>query len=352
MASYRVEVVADCPWKAFLEDENGDAPVWADLTKSMGNGNGQINIRVYENKFNIERKSKLVVKAIGGNSSAAIPVVQASAGGEGTLSADFRFGTYNIRMSNLDNDDPDNNWDVRKTRLKQSIEENAFDVFSVEEVSSAQQTWLKTEFGDKYDCYFFSPYATSGSGDKAHGILYKKGQFTISDPHFFWMGDNPHAMSTSDTGVQGNFNRGGCCAKFTHKASTIRFFFIATHACLNRDPNDKYAHIYIDMEKEYNPDYLPSFFTGDMNASNTTTAYAEWSKYWKDSYVYADSKTGAGNTFNGWKSAAGSSRIDFIFYRGAGIKAKTYNCNNTRYNNLYASDHFPVTLDCTITVNK
>lgn len=351
-ANYTVEVVADCSWTAVLEDENGDAPVWATLSKSKGNGNGQIDIRVYENQYNVERKSNLKVTADAGNTSAVIPVIQASAGGGETVSVDLRLGTYNLRMSNLDNDDADNKWDVRKSRLKQSITDNAFDVFAVEEVSSAQQTWLRTEFGDRYDCYFFSPYATSGSGDKAHGILYRKGQFTISGSHFFWMGDNPHTMSTSDTGSQGNFNRGGCCAVFTHKASSVKFFFMATHACLNADPNDKYAYIYEDMEKEYNAEHLPSFFTGDMNARTTTKAYSEWSGYWKDSYLAADTKLGAANTFNGFKSATGSSRVDYIFYRGTGIKAKTYNCNNTRYNNLYASDHFPVTLDCTITVNK
>lgn len=351
MGNYNVDVTANCAWTAELRDENGDNPVWADITKSIGNGNGTITFRVYENTFNIERKAMLTIKS-NGKQVATVALVQESAGGEGTLSADFRIGTYNLRMSNLDKSDPDNNWEVRKDRLAQSIRDCKFDVFAVEEVSTEQQTWLATEFATEYECWFFSPYAANGRGDKAHGILYKKGQFNFDNTHYFWMGDDPHTISQSDTGTEGDFNRGGCCATLTHKASTVKFFFMATHACLNRDPNDKYAHIYADMEKEYNTEGLASFFVGDMNARNTTDAYAEWAQYWKDAYVNADSKTGIGNTYNGFKSASGSSRIDFIFYRGAGIKAKMYTCDNTRYGNLYASDHFPVMLDCTITVNK
>lgn len=351
MGTYHVGIKADCSWSAELRDEAGEVPAWADLTKSLGSGNDVIGIKVYENKYNVERRAVLNVIYAGGAVALSIPVVQSSAGGDGTLSEDFRIGSYNLRMSGLDKDN-DNVWAVRKERLAKSIRENEFDVFGVQEASSEQQNWLRTEFASEYECWFFSPYAAGGAGDKAHGILYRKGSFTLSDPHFFWMGEDPHTMSKSDTGTNGDFCRGGCCATITHRASGIRFFFMCTHACLNREPNNKYSVIYGQMEKEYNTEGLPSFFVGDMNAQTTHAAYSVYAAYWKDAYVNATSKKGPANTYNGYKTALGSSRIDYVFYRGSGIRANEYVCNNNRFNALYASDHFPIYLDCTITVNN
>ena len=353
LADYPVEVHANCPWKMTIKDADGNTPSWLDLTKSIGKEDAIVSLRVYTNKYNAERRATIILEALTGKASASLEVVQAaSGGGEGTISEKFRIGSYNLRMSGLDTDE-DNKWDVRKTRLAQSIRANEFDVFGVQEVSSVQQNWLKEEFKDEYECYFFSPYSASGSGDKAHGILYKKDQYNFSDSHFFWMGDDPHTMSKSDIGTQGEFYRGGCCATFTHRASGVKFFLMCSHGCLNSGPNEKYAHIYEDMEKEYNKESLPSFFVGDLNTKNTSTAYTQFfSDYWKDAYVYATYKTGAGGTYNGYKSLTGNSRIDYIFYRGFGIDATEYHCNNARYGKLYASDHFPIYLDCSITVNK
>ena len=260
------------------------------------------------------------------------------------FSVNVRIGSYNIRMSALD--DGDNAWEVRKSRLWTSMENCGFDIVGLQEVSTAAQADLQTRFGSIYGMYFFSPYAENGNGDKAHGVMYRSAEYTFSDLHYFWMGPDPDKMSKSDTGASGDYNRGGFCCILTHKETGLRLFFMCTHGCLNDAPNASYAHIYEDMEKLYNTENLPSIFVGDMNASTTEAPYITYTAYWKDSFTQtsASGKYGVENTYNGYSSASGKSRIDYVFYRGNAVPL-TYCCDNRLYDALYASDHFPIYVD-------
>lgn len=256
----------------------------------------------------------------------------------------LKIGTYNLRMSYLDNEG-DNIWSLRRGRLMQSIKDCDFDVWGVQEVDFKLQTEIMGEFGHIYDGFFFSPYAEDGKGNKCHGILVKKDLYSISNTHFFWAGENPHTCCKCDNGAKGNYNRGGCCAVITHKESQLRFFLMCTHACYNPEANSLYANIYEQMEKEYNPEQLPSFFIGDMNATPEMPSSILFRKYWKDTFLALDSSQRSGNelTYTEFKKPDGLTRIDYIYYRGECITPLSYHCENKLYEGKFASDHFPVT---------
>lgn len=258
--------------------------------------------------------------------------------------AEVRVGSYNIRMSGMDKASADNNWSVRKNRLWTSIEKCDFDVFGLQEVSSEAQRDLENRFSDEYGMYFFSPYSEDGRGDKAQGMMYRKDMFTLTDVHNFWLGPDPYIMSRSDVGSKGNYNRGGFCVILTHNATGLKLFFMNTHGSLNEDAKIRYADVFEQVETRYNPDGLPSVFVGDFNVKPDHQMYNVITKHWQDSYLTASRKEGAADTFNAWKHPDGDRRIDFIFYRG-NAKPMTYCCDNTLYDNLYPSDHFPLYVD-------
>ncbi|MGM9748632.1 MAG: endonuclease/exonuclease/phosphatase family protein [Candidatus Cryptobacteroides sp.] len=347
MGSYGVDLTANCAWVAETTGTDGNEVEWITLSKTKGNGSADITVRIFENKYNEKRNAEIVFTT-GTGKKATVSVTQAGqAGGEDMKSIDLRVGTYNLRMSSLDNDDPVNKWSVRKERLKTSIKENGFDIFGVQEVDLATQQWLKDNFGSEYECWFFSPYSQAGTGDKAQGILFKKDKLSISDKHFFWASETPQTCSVNDTGSSGNFRRGGHCAMFTHKETGIKFLFMNTHACLNKEPNAKYAYIYQEQEKLCNPNGLPSLFVGDMNARPDYEAPATYKKWWSDSYETAAKKSGATLSYNAFNSPTGKYRIDYIYHRGS-IQVKEFCINNKLYDNLYPSDHFPLWADITI----
>ena len=347
--SYDVQVSSNAAWEASVEGGLS----WITLTRTTGHENAKVGVRVGENKYKDAREAGIVFKTAGGASARVLVRQEGAAGGEEAPDGRvLRIGTYNLRMSGLDKEAA-YVWDVRKERLKQSLQDCNFDIFGLQELSTTTQAWLDQELSSQYEFRYFSPYAQRGVGDRAQGIGWRKDAFTMSDWHYFWASGEPDVMSDNDTGSQGDYKRGGCCCVLTHKASGMKLFFMNNHGCLNAEPNKAYAHVYADQEKRFNPDGLPSFFVGDMNARESSeegSVYKTYTAWWKDPYMSLDAskKSGASGTYNGYSNTNGKSRIDYVFFRGEGITPVQYRCDNKLYDGLYASDHFPVWVEFAI----
>lgn len=260
----------------------------------------------------------------------------------------LRVGSYNLRMHQIDKGD--NAWGVRRERLKQSIAENKFDVCGLQEVSSKVQKEMDELTGGQYGSLFFSPYHLDGKGNKACGLIYLKSRLELIESHFFWPSDTPDTVSINDPyvwkdGRKSKFSRGALCATFKDRRSGKRIFFMVTHGCLNQETNALFAQVYIDREKMYNPEGLPSFFVGDFNTRPDTPASELYRTYWTDCLLGAKKVEGPENTFNGFHlGKAPDRRIDFVYAKGK-IKIRKYACNDKLYGGLYASDHFPIWAD-------
>lgn len=271
----------------------------------------------------------------------------------------IRIGTYNLRRSVLDDASPDNNWRVRRPRLVQSILDNAFDVCGLQEVDTPEQESLPHLLagqGAVYESYFFSPYAEDGKGTKAHGLIWRKDRFRMAgEPHFFWISNPPEKQQVNDLGLdlKHRYIRGGFCVVMENILAEREYFVMVTHAPLNTDQHAEHAHVFVEMEKRYNPNGWPSFFIGDFNACETDAPSTVYRTWWKDSFHYFDNapefREGPEGSFNGWQlDKLPERRIDFIYYKGEGVVPLHYRCNDTRYNGLLASDHFPIWVDFNI----
>lgn len=345
LASYPVEITANCPWTVEMQDSDAD---WISMPSS-GSGNEKLNIRILKNPFRSSRSAKVEFVTASGASAVLTVEQEGDPLAKDKVEMTARLGTYNLRMEQAD-EAADNKWNIRKDRLLTSIRENAFDVFGVQEVNTTMQNWVKSNFGTDYGIFFFSPYNQSGSGDKAQGILYRTRDFDLVRKGFFWACSTPDTMTKNDTGDSGNFYRGGCWVVLKHKSTGIELFFMNTHGCLNSQPNKDNAKYYRQIEEKYNTSSLPSFFVGDMNARPTYDAITTFKTYWKDSYeaVPSAKRTGPENTYNGFSAQQGKYRLDYVFTRGNTITHDAYCANNKLYNGMYASDHFPVYVDVTI----
>ncbi|MBR0300918.1 MAG: endonuclease/exonuclease/phosphatase family protein [Bacteroidales bacterium] len=269
-----------------------------------------------------------------------------------------RIGTYNLRRAPLDEKSAENKWTVREPRLIQSILDCNFDICGLQEVDLPEQESIPlaiAEKGVKYDSYFFGPYEEDGHGSRAHGLIWRSDRFRLVDgPHRFWVSDPPEKMQVNDRGSnkRGEFMRGGSCVILKDRKAGKKYFVMVTHAPLNRVQHAENAHVYIDMEKKFNPRCLPSFFLGDLNVYETEAASALYRSYWTDGYHAFDTDPGLRDgpeiTFNGWKKEYDpslQSRIDYVYFKGQGVTPLHYTCNDTLYGGLLASDHYPVYID-------
>ena len=267
----------------------------------------------------------------------------------------IRIGTYNLRYINS-NDAEENQWENRKGRVKQSILDNDFDIFAVQECSGDIKTYLESELNTTYAGGYFNPYAGHTSKVEYVAILYKKDKFTLSDWRTFWLADDISKINSisapNDASGEYTYYRGGCCAVLTETATGKKMFVISTHGCLGAEYRAKYAAIYAEIEKKYNTNGYPAFLLGDMNSRPTDAASVEYRKYWNDVYrsVSPDMIVGPFATYNAFdlnrNLNADPKRLDYIYYRNA--TSLKYVCNSKKYDNLYASDHLPVYADMVI----
>ena len=271
----------------------------------------------------------------------------------------LRIGSYNLRRSVLDDASPDTHWRVRRPRLVQSLLDNAFDVCGLQEVDTPEQESIPRLLADEgavYSSYFFSPYADDGKGGKAHGLIWKKERFQmVGEPHYFWISRPPEKKQVNDLGLdlKHQYMRGGFCTVIKDLSAGRDYFVMVTHAPLNVNQHAENARVFVEMEKEYNSKGCPSFFLGDFNACEKDAPSAVYRSWWKDSFHNFDGtpqlREGPEGTFNGWQlDRLPERRIDFIYYRGQGVTPLRYRCNDTRYNGLFASDHFPIWVDFSI----
>lgn len=357
VGNYSVALKANCQWSASVSDDAGSDVSWAVPGRTSGSGDASVTVRVLKNPLKDQRTAKIVFSSRGGK-QAVLTIVQEGVEDSGVTSADIRVGTFNLRISTLDSESGDNGWSKRRSRLMSSIRDNDFDIFGMNETDETIRTALAGEFSDTYTFWYFSPYRQDGNaaaGLAAQGIAFKTSKFVISDKHYFWASDNPDQQSLNDKGnTEGAtpHSRGACCAMFTHKASGARFFFMVNHGILNDDDNAKYAYVYIDREKMYNPQGLPSIFVGDMNCEPSEPASVTWKTWWNDVFdlLPSTSRSGPAWTFSAYTGKY-QRRIDFIYVRGD-ITPLKYRCNDTMYGGFAPSDHFPIWADVTIPLNQ
>lgn len=258
----------------------------------------------------------------------------------------IRIGSYNLRMQQLDKGE--NDWSVRRGRVMQSINENAFDVFGLQELTEFAQDDLREDLGKKYEFIFFSPYSQDGVGGRAQGIAFNKKRFKLVEYHYFWPSDTPEVMNVNDHQGGHTYKRGAaCCVLVDKKNHGRKLFFMNCHAPLGKEDHFNSAHVYVDMEKKYNPEAYPSFFVGDFNARPDHPSTLYFQTFWKDSAITLGDADKS--TFNGFKTDPSAwdvelRRIDYIYYRNAPDPVE-YQCNRTLYGGLVASDHFPVWAD-------
>lgn len=258
----------------------------------------------------------------------------------------LRIGSFNLRMQQLDKGE--NAWDVRRPRVIESIRDNAFDIFGVQELTDFACEQIAEDLRDTYACIFFSPYSQDGKGTKAQGIIYRKDRFKLIEYHYFWPSDTPFEMCENDHRTDGSgksFKRGGVCATFKDKLTGKKIFFMNSHSALNKEEHFKYAHVYEDMERLYNPKGYPSFFVGDLNARPDHPSHKVFRTYWKNA---GDLLPEPACTFNGFNPDPASwsnvKSIDYIYYRNVATPSH-FECNQKLYDGLCASDHFPIWAD-------
>lgn len=287
----------------------------------------------------------------------------ASFGKPSTEEGTYRFATFNLRY-NSSKDKDARNWNVRKEFVRRTILDGDYDVAGLVEVSQPSiKESLDTLLGDDYSFYICGRHDGGNKGEGV-GIIYKKSKFTVQDCGYFWLNENPDQRGVPASWVNPPAKIGArlvTWARMKDNTSGKEFFYFVAHFYLNAGARTHSSQLVIDKCKVLNPDGLPVFFCGDLNAREHEESMSILRKYFKDSYQLAQKKKkritseGGAATYNSFKANGPkddmSKRIDYIYFRGK-VNLKRYCVDYTTYSNpdyqvILSSDHYPVYVDVT-----
>ena len=273
----------------------------------------------------------------------------------------YRFATFNLRYD-ASSDVGAKDWTVRKEFVKEIILRGDYDLAGLVEVTQPLfKDDLKTLLGDTY-AFYICGRNDGGNNGEGVGIMYRKSMFTVQKCGYYWLNEHPDEKGEPTNWanpVESVGNRLVTWAKIKDKSSGKEFFYFVAHFYLNAGARAHSSKLVIDKCKELNPDGLPEFFCGDLNAVDTEESMSILRNYFKDSYLYAKEKKitteGAVTTYNSWNDNVSkydtSKRIDYIYFLGEvnlnkyGVDYTTY--NNSDYRVIIPSDHYPVYVDVT-----
>lgn len=286
----------------------------------------------------------------------------------GLDTTEVRFATFNIRCLATEND-PQNNWAIRKNRVKQVIYDYRFDVFGAQEVRPSQYLDMEKLLGDDYASYGVG--RDSGETfDKATGnemdvIYYRKDKFELAEKGFFWLSSHPERPGKDWNAWS---NRVAGYVNLVEKDTGISFWFMTTHLDHSQTGHDgqesrtKSAILIVDRIKELiEKRNIPCVLVGDMNpGSDREQTLLTFSNYLMDSRLATpkelrEGPVGTYNAFNPERDMETAGRGDYIYLKG-NYEIKRYVNITDRYDatpenpmGYFPSDHNPVMVTLALT---
>ena len=272
-----------------------------------------------------------------------------------------KVGSYNVRLSSGDRNTP-NAWIERREDLIAHIKELDLDVFGMQEVRPDAAEYFRKQLDD---WVFVGEHRGSDrKSDEASPVFYRKSRFEAKKAGTFWLSETPDKPGSR--GWKAMCPRVCSYVILKDKRTGKTFCFANTHtdhaSALARE---KGMLLVLQRMKSFG-EGAPIVFVGDHNCYEHEAPAKAVSKILRDTlYVTETPPKGSWRTFNGWtwadaeltatdalKKPVGSrdntnaniKRIDYI-YVSPDVRVFNYksHCDSRPGQNLYYSDHFPVT---------
>jgi endonuclease/exonuclease/phosphatase family metal-dependent hydrolase len=240
--------------------------------------------------------------------------------------------SYNIRLGSAN--DGTNSWSLRYTATGEMLEDQAPDVFGVQEALDYQVRYINEMCGYEY----VGVGRENGKKEGEHmAIFWNKKSVSMLKWGTFWLSETPQKPSK---GWDAACFRTATWALMKDKKTGRKFYFVNTHL----DHEGKKAQknglkLIVDRIGEINPEGYPMVLTGDFNMKPDDPNLAELDSKMQSTRKIA-AVTDNHDTYNGW--GRGSGIIDYIYVSGFS-SCPEYQTVVKRYRDRkFVSDHYPV----------
>ena len=240
--------------------------------------------------------------------------------------------SYNIRLGSAN--DGTNSWSLRYTATGDMLEDQAPDVFGVQEALDYQVRYINEMCGYEY----VGVGRENGKKEGEHmAIFWNKKSVSMLKWGTFWLSETPQKPSK---GWDAACFRTATWALMKDKKTGKKFYFVNTH--LDHEGKEAQKNglkLIVDRIGEINPEGYPMVLTGDFNMKPDDPNLAELDSKMQSARKIA-AVTDSHDTYNGW--GRGSGIIDYIYVSGFS-SCPEYQTVVKRYRDRkFVSDHYPV----------
>lgn len=240
--------------------------------------------------------------------------------------------SYNIRLGSAN--DGTNSWSLRYTATGDMLEDQAPDVFGVQEALDYQVRYINEMCGYEY----VGVGRENGKKEGEHmAIFWNKKSVSMLKWGTFWLSETPQKPSK---GWDAACFRTATWALMKDKKTGNKFYFVNTH--LDHEGKEAQKNglkLIVDRIGEINPEGYPMVLTGDFNMKPDDPNLAELDSKMQSTRKIA-AVTDNHDTYNGW--GRGSGIIDYIYVSGFS-SCPEYQTVVKRYQDRkFVSDHYPV----------
>ena len=240
--------------------------------------------------------------------------------------------SYNIRLGSAN--DGTNSWSLRYVTTGEMLDDQAPDVFGVQEALDYQVRYINEMCGYEY----VGVGRENGKKEGEHmAIFWNKKSVSMLKWGTFWLSETPQKPSK---GWDAACFRTATWALMKDKKTGKKFYFVNTH--LDHEGKEAQKNglkLIVDRIGEINPEGYPMVLTGDFNMKPDDPNLAELDSKMQSTRKIA-AVTDNHDTYNGW--GRGSGIIDYIYVSGFS-SCPEYQTVVKRYQDRkFVSDHYPV----------
>lgn len=249
--------------------------------------------------------------------------------------------SFNIRYNNPA--DGINAWGNRRETVVDFLTQIQPDIIGMQEVLYGQLSYLS---------HSMPGYEWIGVGrddGKKKGeyvpVFYNKGKLELVREGNFWLSETPEKAGSRSWGA--HLPRIVTWGRFMHKDTGQKMFFFNTHfSHVSDSARNESAKLLMKKINLIAGD-TAVILTGDLNFTSKSDGYSLIvSNENKTAIVDAmhaseNPHFGGESTYNGFGTASGNRKIDYIF-TGRGLKVKKHGIYKVIKNDIYISDHWPV----------
>lgn len=259
----------------------------------------------------------------------------------------LRVMTYNLRYAN---DNPGEEWSIRKDKVISIIQLANPDILGVQEALKIQLDDLANKLKN-YEVIGVGRDDGKNAGEFS-AILFNKEKLNVIKQNTFWLSETPDIPSK---GWDAALPRICTWAKFNFKGSEKSFYLFNTHFDhIGIQARNNSAQLLLRKIEDLNSKVI---LTGDFNSNDTSDVYKILTglKSSNNNFFLVDTRKisqngcyGSNLTFNDFgKSIIEGNIIDFIFVT-KGITVINHYTLGEKIDNYYPSDHNPVIVDLVI----